>query len=85
MAKPFEKRAINMVEIYTDFVALIVSLSHSLFIISPEESDGIGMFIMISCITAIAASLCMGLVDSISKLKEWLKNRKSKIQNSDSP
>ena len=80
IAKPFNRRIMNIIEIYVDFIVVIASLSHSLFIILPDESDSIGLYIIIACITAILASATLGFIDSTQKIKDWCKNRKRKTQ-----
>ena len=84
MARPFDRLMINIVDIYIDFIALIVSLSHVIFITSPEESDGIGKFIIIAIITAIIATLSLGFVNTLIRIKEWWQNRKIKIHSLES-
>ena len=57
-------------------------MSLSLFLIFPDDSAIIGTFIIILSVTAVLASLIISISDSISKIIEWFKNRKSKIQDS---
>ena len=46
MAKPFDKRILNIIEIIVEFCLCIVTISHCLFLVVPEYDDDITIFMI---------------------------------------
>ena len=78
ISRPFKRWIMNFIEIYIEFIALIVSLSLYLFLIFPDEIDAIGIYIIIAWITAVLASSIISFAELIWKIKEWCNNQKTK-------
>ena len=76
-ARPFESRILNFIEIFIDSVVLLVTLSFSLFLVSPSSSKDLGEFIIALCVIAILVSAVMVFVTLVKKIREWYKNRKA--------
>ena len=77
-ARPFEFRIVNVIEGYIELVFCLITLSFVLFLLLPEYSGDIAIYVIIICLTAIIASIFRIPLKLFKSLKDWLQKRREK-------